>query len=58
MVFCWRYENDIKKPFMEKLKSFAWFALKVTAAVLIIEIIDAKTGIVTRLKDAVRGVTG
>ena len=28
------------------------------AAVLIIEIIDAKTGIVTRLKDAVRGVTG
>jgi hypothetical protein len=43
---------------MEKLKSFAWFALKVTAAVLIIEIIDAKTGIVTRLKDAVRGVTG
>ena len=43
---------------MEKLKAFAWFALKVTVAVLIIEIIDAKTGIVTRLKDAVRGVTG
>ena len=43
---------------MEKLKAFGWFALKVTVAILIFEIIDAKTGIVTRLKDAVRGVTG
>ena len=43
---------------MEKLKSFGWFALKVMGAVLILEIIDAKTNIVTRIKDAVRGVTG
>ena len=58
VVLWWRYENEITTPLMEKLKAFAWFALKVTVAVLIIEIIDAKTGIVTRLKDAVRGVTG
>ena len=43
---------------MEKLKAFAWFAVKVFAAILVVEIIDAKTGIVSKLKDAVRGVTG
>ena len=58
MVLWWRNENDITKPFMEKLKAFAWFAVKVFAAILVVEIIDAKTGIVSKLKDAVRGVTG
>ena len=43
---------------MEKLKAFGWFALKVVAAVLVIEIIDAKTGVISKIKDAIRGVTG
>lgn len=58
MVLWWRYEKRNHNTTMEKLKAFAWFALKVTVAVLVIEIIDAKTGIVTRVKDSVRGVTG
>ena len=58
MVLWWRYENEITTPLMEKLKAFGWFALKVGAAVLVIEIIDAKWGWVTKIKDAVRGVTG
>ena len=43
---------------MEKLNAFGWFALKVMAAVLVLVIIDAKTNIVSRIKDSVRGVTG
>ena len=43
---------------MEKVKAFAWFAGKVLIAVLVIEIIDAKWGIISKFKDTVRGVTG
>ena len=58
VVLWWRYEKRNHNTTMEKLKSFAWFAGKVLIAVLVIEIIDAKWGLISKFKDAVRGVTG
>lgn len=43
---------------MEKLKSFAWFAAKVALAVIVIEIVDAKTGIISKIRSWAGGIAG
>ena len=42
---------------MEKLKSFLWFTGKVFLAVLLVEVVDAKTGWITGIKDSVKNIT-
>lgn len=43
---------------MATLKSFLMFAAKVALAVILIEIIDAKTGIVSKIRSSVGDVVG